>query len=471
MQKQLIKTLALLFVAICPLFSNSQSNNLTRKVLHTLKVNEVLHADEALIHTGANSSNFCLIINDTIKNTQSFIYNGNVILETKDGEGFWLRTGALDLTKKNGFILEYSISNKEYLNLNGVIYGPYETVKPFFCKSTNEIGIFYKLGSKFYLKVNDQKFGPFSEYHMSILLNDTKRIFGIEGHENYSAVVSGNDYLEIVDSKQLSFNNKLINNNHQDISYIRSLSFNSIKNFGYIAVSSLNYNLASLWLNGEIKQNLNQIQDGDLLICDNNKGYYLNSNQTNSILKDGNILYNQVNNLIFSDNNGLFIYEGGNNSLYLNGKLIFNKADVEIIQAAAISSNQYAFSYYKNDEYFVKTAQTTFGPFNYVDELKYSANGSLKFLFSKENNYYLNDNGTIIQQEISPSFYSIYANESLKYKGHTLENSYDYDYVVIDGESFGSSSALQSWIDQTNNSFKWTAMENNDYVLYSYTIR
>jgi hypothetical protein len=467
-----IRVVSYLLLFLFPVIIFGQTNYTTRTTLYTLQKNEVLSYDEALMHVGINNSNYFMIIDDTLQNTKSFIHNGKIILELKNEDRFWIRSSSLDLSNKNGYILEYSINNQDFLNLNGTILGPYELAKPLFCNKTKENGVFYKLGNKYYFKIKDQKFGPFSGNHNSIFIHDSNRIFGLEGDENYTAVVSGANYLEVTDGKRLLLNSKYLNDNDNITTSIHSLYFNSLNNFGYLGSNS---STGILWINGIITQNTDQFYFGDKLICDNQKGYYLFSNRSQSIYKNGSRLYTEVSNLISENNQGIFIYQGKNNFYYLNDKVILDYPEAYVFSALIHGNNEYAIGYFINNEYFVKTSNKTFGPFNGIGEIQFYDNGKLKFTFNKDNLFYTNDNGNISPYFFSslypPSFYFLNENESIKYKGHTFESSFDYDYVVIDGESYGTSPALQSWIDPSANCFKWTALENDEYVLYSYPIK
>jgi hypothetical protein len=471
-KKMKIKSVLVLCLNLvfCAFFTQAQNNNISRKILHTLAENEILHYDEAIVHTDAQISNFCMIIEDTIKSTNTFVYNGNKILEIKSNDWLTINTGSIDLSNQNGFVLDYTIDEKQYVNLFGTVYGPYDMAKSLYCSKTKEIGIYYKLGDKYYFKVKNQKFGPFSADHNSINLFDSKRIFKIEYEDHFTAVVSGNDYLEIVDEKQLQLNGKVLNADHYDMTTIFSLAYFSKDKFGYLSGKFSNKS-CDVWINGQIIDSYEITPySGDKLIL-TNQDFYFTSNYTNKIYKNGSPIYNDVTFIYEYNDKGDFMYQTTDNKMYLNNKSLFSNSEASFSQASFLSLDQYAFSYSLNDEYFVLSSQGNYGPYNYVNYLKYNDFGKLKFNFYKDEVVFTFDNGQISTKKDSPDFYSAYGNQSLKYKGHAFESSYNYDYVVIDGEPYGKASALQVWIDSQNNSLNWTSLENNEYVIYSFSIQ
>lgn len=463
----LLITFSLTIFAIKSIAQNQQLN---RRILHKLEENEILHYDEAVVHTSINSSNFCLVIEDTIKSTKSFVYNGKKILETKTEDWFNINTGSLDLNSPNGFVLDYSMDNKSYINLNGIVLGPFEQARSMFCSETMEIGYFYKLGDKYYFKVNNQKYGPFLGDHNSIYLFDSKRTFNYEYESNYSAVVAGNDYLEIVDEKQLLLNGKIVNSEHDDIRGIRSLSYVSKDKFGYLSEKNSN-GTCDVWINGSVIDNYDfRPYSSDKFIL-TNKDFYFISNSTNQIFKNGNPIFTNVYYVFDYNENGDFLYQNSENTLFLNNDILFQNNEASISQAEFVSLNNYAFSYFLNEVNYVNSSQGNYGPYSNINHLQFNKSGKLKFNFDQEDGAFSFEDGQISALKDSPNFYSVSIIASLKFEGHSFESSYKYDYVVIDGEPYGASPALQSWIDHKNKSFNWTALEKNEYVVYSLSIK
>jgi hypothetical protein len=53
---------------------------------------------------------------------------------------------------------------------------------------------------------------------------------------------------------------------------------------------------------------------------------------------------------------------------------------------------------------------------------------------------------------------------------HTMISDYRYEYVVIDGESYGKSPAFQAWYDSDKKSFIWSAIEGKELVVYEFKL-
>jgi hypothetical protein len=53
---------------------------------------------------------------------------------------------------------------------------------------------------------------------------------------------------------------------------------------------------------------------------------------------------------------------------------------------------------------------------------------------------------------------------------HSFVSEYQYEYVVIDGNSYGKSPAIQAWYDSERNMFVWSAIEKKELVVYEYKL-
>jgi hypothetical protein len=456
-----------------------QTTNQTRSVLYTLNQHEILVYNEAILKTNANGKNYALITRDTLLNKESFIYNGKKIIEVSniDHDKNYLWLSQINLSKTNSYIVQYSINNKQYININGTNYGPYQEITAMGCKETEEYGFMYKLGIKYYLKFKDEKYGPFSDQHNDIFFADKNKVISNLYWTNfdlnpYTAVVSGSDYLEIVNSKSIHLNG-IAQNYSEDLISIKSLYFNSINNFGFAArIKELDFDVMAIFVNGKVREEFFYPDDyrGFMLT---EKDLYVMSKK--EIKKNDVIIYTNLKTILSFYRKGNFLFETQDNKVFLNNQLLLNKPNSYIINAHISESGlDCAFVYRENDKDFVKTKKDEFGPYDNVQDLCFDNNGNLIFNFLKDNVFYnyksgiiREDLGTVDFQDI---FYDYEYNHSLKFKNHFFESSYQYDFVVIDGDSYGTSPALQSWIEPSTSSFKWTALENNEYVLYTYPI-
>jgi hypothetical protein len=112
------------------------------------------------------------------------------------------------------------------------------------------------------------------------------------------------------------------------------------------------------------------------------------------------------------------------------------------------------------------------GTYDYANGFKLDGNGALTFNFFNQTRPYIQKpNGSIANGSLdfSSSFYTV----DLRSEdgNHSFESNMEYNYVVVDGEMFGSAPALQAWYEKSNNSFQWTAIENNQFVLFAKSFR
>ena len=53
---------------------------------------------------------------------------------------------------------------------------------------------------------------------------------------------------------------------------------------------------------------------------------------------------------------------------------------------------------------------------------------------------------------------------------HFFHANIGYNFVVIDGNSYGKGYAVQAWYDEKKNAFVWTAVEDRELVVYEYKL-
>ena len=312
---------------------NSQS--LQRKILYTLLKNEIIHYGEALLSVKNNSSNFCMVIEDTIKKSTYFVSNGKKIISQSSGYTLWIENLNIE---NNSYVIEYTNDSQDFLNINGVNYGPYEYITPMYCEITKEFGYMYKLGVKFYLKIGNKKYGPFTSNHQyGVYLADERKVFtSFNRNIEYTAVVSGSNILEL-NNKEILLNGKIIQSENQGS--LSKLSFESMDNYSYITETGYSYNNTRTFykiVNG-VKSALPLAYDGYIFYSSRGNIYhsqvYYNNEKSwylHSIYKNGNMLYTNIKNILAFDRQDLFLFQDKNNHVYLNNQEILNDSDAEI---------------------------------------------------------------------------------------------------------------------------------------------
>lgn len=468
-----MKFQTLLFCTFSSIWSFAQTSSLTKKLLYTLQPHEIIYGDEALTSLKKNVSNFCLITYDTLSDKNSFVYNGKRMLTLNDSDYFWVETLNLN---QNGFSLQYRKDGQDYLISNGTTIGPYEDIFLLRCEKTNELGYFYKLGSKYYFKVNNEKYGPFLQSHSGINLIDSQKSF--LGLYNWSAQVTASvanqQTFEMIDNGgelTVLLNGKIIDTRRG----LRKYNVSSGNSYGYLCDANTNYSsnlYLELMVNGVSRGNhlASEFKYDDIFFMNQSDCYYskIESTGLHAMYKNDRVMYRNIKEIISYSPEGNILYKDANGYFYANNKKILSN-DVDYLYSANIENeNSYACYYFQDEKAYVKSSQGFFGPYLNVSDLKLT-NGVLSFSFIDENYVrYAYRDGKINLNDVNLNFFDIQGNSSFSYGNHSFESSYEYNFVVIDGESFGKSPALQAWIDPVEKKFYWTALEKSEYVLYTY---
>ena len=295
----------------------SFSQQAQRKTIYTLQKNEIIYYDEAILSVKNNSSNYCLIVEDTLQHHYSLVLNVKKVHTQTSGAIIWMKE--LNLENQT-YVLEFWNERDSYLNINGVTYGPYENIYPMISDQTGEIGYYYKLGSKFYLKTNEKKYGPFTQVHSEILLADSQTTFHSNFNSNsYSAVISGQDLLEL-NGKEISLNGKVIKSETEG--NFSKLTFESLSNYGYVWEKGYG-KPTYLCLNGSQSLISDFIYYDFFYIHDDN--YYYSTTQNNlskenaflsSIHRNNKTIYTNIETIIGFNNADLFLFEDANHTVF-----------------------------------------------------------------------------------------------------------------------------------------------------------
>ena len=118
--------------------------------------------------------------------------------------------------------------------------------------------------------------------------------------------------------------------------------------------------------------------------------------------------------------------------------------------------------------------------------LSFYSDGTFRYYFEKKDGWvYENNNGQISKTEnrrannpwsgtdvgrrlfdISADKYEIKSTNNK----HVLITDIKYNYVIVDGRSFGSTPAIKAWYDETRNAFIWNSWENKELVTYEFKL-
>ena len=94
-----------------------------RNVIFTMKYNEILSSDECTTNMKIQNMKFVLLVTDTLKNTQTFVWNG-IRKVTAD----WIHVMDIDFNNYDKNTIIYKRGNGRYIHILGQERGPYEWV-------------------------------------------------------------------------------------------------------------------------------------------------------------------------------------------------------------------------------------------------------------------------------------------------------------------------------------------------------
>ncbi|MDR1644690.1 MAG: hypothetical protein LBS05_02530 [Tannerellaceae bacterium] len=358
--KQLLISITL-FVAIAANTAGVQGDGLKRNVVFTfgenefILYNEFVLCNEHLVLQEGNGYRFACILQDTLKKTNVFVFNGKRIAEADEDNLF---VYDLDMTQKSGYVVLYRFwgQEQEYINIRGRLHGPFADVYPDY--TSYDLFYYRKAGSQdLFVRNRGEDEGPYDEVYFPEYDSNCAYLYQLAGKwfartkdgKNKLTPLTGDEYLTT-----------------------------------FLLTES-----------GKYMYRYQDREDGKVYI--NVDGVRLG----NGYDRYYDFFHFQL------ENDGRYIYYYGDP---YEGKI--HKVDNGIES--------------ESDKYL--QVPDSFGdPFG----------------------------GSSIQAELySPD------------KEHALFSSYRYEYVVIDGQRYGSAPALAAWYDEGKNAFGWSVVEGREWVVY-----
>ena len=476
------KSLYSFFVIFCSLKIVSQVGVPKRTILHTLAKNEILNSSEYYTFQTLNKNGFACIISDTIQKKNRFIFNGKVIFSADliSSNSFSNTILDLDFSNENGYSYKYKENGKFYVNYQGKIEGPFDDVtnEKYFLqrhciyeKIPENFDFFYSLGGRWFsyfrgkaemLEINENETENNSNCSFSYWTTKEqgKTYFSEIRCEKYRNKVGFDSLVTTAkNSKSTAF---ICVNNGKRYFCINDVISEPFDNNGYSRIQLI----------GD-KYCYEYIKNGKRFINFNGKAVEIDCDyiQTYNIFDNGFYYF------IYFKNEKQFIN--------INGKT-FGPYDAIEYEERVYSNGNFGFVFKKNNEYFVNLNGLVSASYLTVNSLDYISNGKYKYLFSKEDGWvYENNNGKVTKtddRKYGSSWVALPLSKRLfdysinKYKitsnnkSHTLYTDLKYDYVVIDGRSYGKAPAIKAWYDETKNSFVWNAWEGKELVLYEFKL-
>lgn len=435
------------------------AQNPTRKVLYTLHANERIVSNEHFIQCHADGYRFALVTEDmtTLRNTlvfngkripYGFIIDGgrSYVPAMPTNEYNWNYLGYIDVTEPDGYILHCALKNKRgdgtdkyeyWVNRGGKMDGPYEYV--WFDADDDELKsktYHYVLADRVYDNVDGKVIpskGIFKMpyYYASVVHNENS-----EDRNTYISVngviekffggyrdlyIKGNNYI-VMTKYGWYFNGKKVSSgakvNHSNVLW------NDKGDYAYVHKSDFEYYIVrnGVQINEKGYKEITKLyltEDGDMAYCYDNKIHLP------GMIEDTELKCKYISSFIYCD--------GG----------------------------RYALRYVDdNYDRYVKTDKAEYGPYDgYIGDIKIAENGDCYYEVGSQqycNGKKLENSG---RKECN-----------MDVNGHSFYFSYDYDYVVIDGQRFGKAFPFEYRYDKDKNAFVWYCLEGRDLTIYEYAL-
>lgn len=465
------------------------AQNPTRKVLYTFGTNERIARDEHFVQFHTSGYKFALVLEDTITQRNILVFNGQRIpygLFTKGGTQYVPaepngndnnRLGYIDVTSRDGYLFHFSIKGSDdnkyeyWVNRGGKMEGPYEYV--WFDEDEPKSKTYhYVLADRVYDnvegKVNPSK-GIFEMpyYYASVVHNETH-----ENHNTYISVngaikrfpgygkvyINGDNYVVKTTKYGLYFKGEKV----CDAEHISNVVLNVKGDYAYLLESdALPFSSShrcyvvknGVQLNKEGYKHVSSLyltENGDLAYC-----YDFNKIHLPGITED--TAYKHTGRFIYRDGGRYaFEYSDDNNCYVKTDKTEFGPYNRT--EYLVYDGEHYAFSYNKGDNWYVKTDKTEFGPYyHYITDIKIAENGDCYYTVKSQR--YRNGEKLVESED-----------KSLDVDGHNFYSNYSYDYVIIDGQRFGKAAPFEYRYDKEKNAFVWYSIEGRELAVYEYAL-
>jgi hypothetical protein len=443
--------LSVVFVALFAGGMSAQTADAKRSVLFTLGENEEVAYGEYFVMQKMDGNRFACVIRNTGTGIRTLVFNGKRVVE-----GRWLDVHYLDVNKENGYVVEYSLQDMDYVNIRGKVLGPFEGVSQW---GEGDKFAYYKekgYTRDYYVYSNGVVGGPFDEV-------DFPSKTGAYADCEYLYVLADKWYAHYRNGSNKMARQPYFDHYERDGKWY--VNINGVEREGH---------------NGSIYE-ANLTKSGKYAYWYYEKGKsHVNINGEESRGYDGvEYLY-----LTEGGRYAYRYYENGKHHVNINGKESegYEYVGYNIILA---ESGKYAYSYTENGKWYVNIDGVKKRGYN----IEATDDGNFSFYYEGEdgklyrnNNWIKNETEylagmqhcdfgdfalfgnthTLGLERDNPDNIEIYSTD----REHTLYSAYKYEYVVIDGVRCGAAPALYAWYDKGKNAFVWIGVVGWEVVFY-----
>jgi hypothetical protein len=182
--------LLIVFAAMMAGNAHAQNNNPKREVLLTLAANEEIVYDEYALGVALNGYKFAAIVKNTRTSKFSLIFNGKRVCETKEED--WHGVPYLDPGVENGYAYCYTLDGRGFSNVMGKVTTG--TPEYFWSSSVADNGKFafgYEENDKWYANIDGTIFGPYQSVYRVAIADNGKFAFGYQENDKWYANIDG----------------------------------------------------------------------------------------------------------------------------------------------------------------------------------------------------------------------------------------------------------------------------------------
>ena len=469
----------LVLVLLIPYFkmSHAQTNQTKKEVLLTLGKNEILISDEYYVSQKLDKNHFACMVEDTISNKQSFIFNGQRVFS---GEPYSFTVLDFDVNSKNDYKIRFKENDKFMVKCRGRVEGPFEDVVGYksrlyyvnLDKVPEKFDYFYQLADRWYSSYKGEitQLEPKSRETWSSYGTIRTKVLENGKWMHVLEVYSGNDSQKFVTEDSIvNFGGSLEN---LAIIYLKNgryyFKFDDKTSAPFNAdhLNSREYNNSNIYVSGS-NYMYTYKKDGKTFININgNISAPITGGVRNAkILPDGSYVY--------------AIYNAKKCNIVINGK---RSSDMDELDGIEFNKNGYIYVYRNGEQDFININGRRSKGYIDIHALDFKKDGTYSYRYIEKDGWiYENKNGIVKRTQnrkipeytyVYTSGHRLFENSTEKYElissnnKHNFYTNYRYDYVIIDGKRYGNAPAIKAWYDNTNNTFAWNAWEDKDLVFY-----
>jgi hypothetical protein len=426
--------------------ASPQDDKIKRTLLFTLGANENVKFNKYFVLQQSNQNHFACLIRNEVKKSETFVFNGKRI-----APGKWFNFLYLNMHEENGYVFEYCLGDLCYVNIKGMVYGPFDKDSLVFAKDSSgniDYDKFYYSKTKgincfYYLHYNNVKEGPFDRV---LFPEETKKqidceCFYLLDDKWYAHYSNGDNKIiplfycySYKTNEGMCVNINGRNSRGYELFFIEY--FNEDGNYAFI------YQKYGKWymnINGKESRNYDHFDDcfftqngSYAYTYEKDNEYYANVNGKDS---RG---YDEVSSLQLTES-GKYAYIYKENEKYhvnVNGENSRGYEQAHLLHL--IENGNYAYIYLEDRKWYVNIngKNKNSRGYDYVDMslLRLTESGKYAYCYLENEKWYVNINGTIKNsREYDDNVIFICLTENGNYAYCYKENGKAYVNINIDG--------------------------------------